>query len=33
MNAEKKKMEVFKRERKSGQIFPFNLGGGVLTFL
>ena len=32
-NAEKKRMEAFKKKRKSGQIFSFNLGGGALTFL
>jgi hypothetical protein len=35
-NAEKKKMEAFKRktrEEKSNQNHSFNLGAGVLTFL
>lgn len=32
-NAEKKEKESFQKKRKSGQIFSFKLGGGVLTFL
>ena len=37
LNAEKKRIEAFKREnqggKKSNQNHSFNLGGGVLTFL
>ena len=32
MNAEKRKMEVFKKEGKVRSDFPFKPGGGVLTF-